>query len=210
MSAFMITSMPKRSLKARLTASPSSRSWNIVAIDATPSPRRSMNSLHRFGPSSGWSSSKFSEPDVDLGATQRVVDLLAAQLGRVVDRRHVVEHLPRRPAERAVVERHRRVQVADREGDLGDGVLEAGEARRQLGVGRHRDAPCSRRMGRLGWLPASSDGGLSSVHGEDAADGIRRLVRGQEQHHVGDLLRSADAPDGDRLLPLRELRPCPP
>ena len=61
-SAFMLTSMSKFSLKAALTASPSSRSRNMVAIEAMPSPRRSMNSDQRFGPSSGCSSSKLSEP----------------------------------------------------------------------------------------------------------------------------------------------------
>ena len=63
MLAFIVTGIP-RAANSRLTASPSSSVLNITAIDATPSPRSSMNSFHRLGPSTGSSSSKLSEPTI--------------------------------------------------------------------------------------------------------------------------------------------------
>ena len=60
--AFIVTSMPNRCLNSALTASPSSFSLNMTAIEAIPSPRSAMNSDHRLGPSVGWSSSKFMSP----------------------------------------------------------------------------------------------------------------------------------------------------
>ena len=47
-----------------LTASDSSSVSNMTAIDAIPSPRLSMNSFHRLGPSIGWSNSKFIDPTI--------------------------------------------------------------------------------------------------------------------------------------------------
>ena len=127
MLAFIVTGIP-RSANSRLTASPSSRVLNITAIDATPSPRSSMNSFHRLGPSTRLEQLEVERPDHHLGALQRVVDALAAQLGVVMHRRLVVEHVPSRPAERAPVALHRLFEVAHGQRDLRDRVLKPGEA----------------------------------------------------------------------------------
>jgi hypothetical protein len=77
--------------------------------------------------------------DVDLGTAERVVHPLASQLRRVVDWQHMVEDLPGRPAECAVVQVHRRVEVPDGERDQGDRLAQTCHAgRERVRWGRHR------------------------------------------------------------------------
>ena len=63
MSALLITSSPKCSLKDAFTWSPSERSWNIEAIEQIPSPWLAMWSWNRLVPPGiGASNSKFRDP----------------------------------------------------------------------------------------------------------------------------------------------------
>ena len=132
MLAFIVTSMPNRFLNSALTASPSSFSLNMTAIEAIPSPRSAMNSDHRFGPSSRLEQLEVHLADVDLGAAQGVVDWCAAQLRRVVHRQLVVKDVPRSPAEGPVIGLHRSFEVAHGQRDLGDRKPEARHSGRQL------------------------------------------------------------------------------
>ena len=97
---------------------------------------------------------------VHLGPAEGVLDVLAAELGVVVDGGHVVEDLPGRPAEGPVVALHGAVEVLDRERDLGDGVAQAGHPDRQV-VGLLHDPSCACALDRercqtADWPPSTT------------------------------------------------------
>ena len=130
MSAFMLTSMPEALLEGDLDR------VTVLALVEHRRDRRDALAMavHELAPEvrprERLEQLEVQGADVDLGTAQRVVHGLAAQLRAVVHRRHVVEDLPGSPAERLVVRGHRRVEVADRQGHLGDRVAQAGQADR--------------------------------------------------------------------------------
>ena len=84
----------------------------------------------------------------------------------MVDRRHVIEDLPRGPAEQPVVALHRPVEVADGERDLGDRVVQPGE------TGGRRRGHAAGPMQRTTWrasLPATNRWARAGGAGERLA-----------------------------------------